>query len=92
MEYGKWTSVDTLPEKDGKYIVVRKGISYGHYFIDILGYSSNLRSVDNYDFWDAKKGEGGFYDYDHEWGYCKIDDITHWMPIPELPNEKEMVD
>jgi hypothetical protein len=29
--------------------------------------------------------ECGFYDNDPEWGDIEIDDVTHWMPLPEPP-------
>ena len=78
----EWTSVkDKLPDKDGDYLCCwgeRKRIS-------IYSFAKNLLKVDKYDF--GRKKRAGFYDYDSEWGYGEMCDITHWMPLPELPKE-----
>lgn len=29
----------------------------------------------------------GFHFYDSEWGDVTVDDVTHWMPLPEPPKE-----
>ena len=26
--------------------------------------------------------------FDSEWGYTEIYNVTHWMPLPELPKEE----
>ena len=31
----------------------------------------------------------GFHFYDSEWGDVTVDDVTHWMPLPEPPKEKD---
>lgn len=31
----------------------------------------------------------GFYYYDSEYGDITLDDVTHWMPLPEPPQEEE---
>ena len=33
--------------------------------------------------------ELGFHFYDSEWGDVTVDDVTHWMPLPEPPEEVE---
>jgi hypothetical protein len=40
--------------------------------VDIIRYDTN-RSV--------------WYFFDSEWGDCEVNDITHWMPLPEAPKE-----
>lgn len=29
----------------------------------------------------------GFHFYDSEWGDVTVDNVTHWMPLPEPPKE-----
>lgn len=31
----------------------------------------------------------GFHFYDSEWGDVTVDNVTHWMPLPEPPKEKD---
>ena len=80
-----WISVkDRLPKKDGKYLCVCKGFIGGYEYIEVLSYSKNLYKVDEYDF-ASFKGKRGFYSYNSEWGYINKNNVTHWMPLPELP-------
>jgi hypothetical protein len=30
----------------------------------------------------------GWHFYDSEWGDTTVDDVTHWMPLPEPPKEE----
>lgn len=30
----------------------------------------------------------GWHFYDSEWGDVTVDDVTHWMPLPEPPTEE----
>ena len=76
----KWVSVkDKLPKKNNDYLCV-----LNTHTISVCSFAHNLKKVDKYDF-DAKKS--GWYDYDSEWGYYEITNVTHWMPLPELPKE-----
>ena len=52
-------------------------------YSEILRFANCLEEVDEYDFHGER--ESGFYDYDSEWGYYQIEDVTHWMPLPEPP-------
>ena len=44
----------------------------------------NLYEINKYSF-EKSKGRCGFYAYDGEYGYIEYDDVTHWLPLPELP-------
>ena len=73
----RWVPADKgLPEKSGTYLCTKRGR------VCIHQYSANLYNVDKHDFRHMKK-VSGFYDYDSEWGYYKVDGVTAWMPLPE---------
>ena len=75
----KWISVkDRLPDTDGYYLCVWNET------IDVFEFAKNLYKVDKYSFTN-KKGKSGFYECDREWGFIEHEDVTHWMPLPELP-------
>lgn len=78
---GGWISVkDRLPEKDGDYLTRLR-----HGGMKVMGFTQNLRKVDDYYF---RKKKPGWYEYDSERGFCERNDITHYMPLPELPKEE----
>lgn len=81
---GGWVSVkDRLPDKRGNYLVVRKS----HAYIGISHFLTNLR--DNCQFeYEGEPNEPGFYNGDGEGDWVERD-ITHWMPLPDLPKEDE---
>ena len=82
----KWIPVsERLPDKDGSYLVFKKNV-YGT-DTRALRFAKDGRKVDKYDFHTEWKNV--WYRYDIEWGYITIDDITHWMPLPEPPKEDE---
>ena len=82
----KWISVkDRLPEEDGVYLVFQKH-TYGT-CIAVLRFAKDARKVDKYDFHRGWKNV--WYRYDSEWGHITIDDVTHWMPLPDPPKEVE---
>lgn len=76
----QWNSVkDKLPT-NGKYLTC--SMFCGNQILRITCFSENREDVDEYEM----MGLGaGFFDYDSECGYYPIDDITHWMSLPELP-------
>ena len=78
----EWFSVkDRLPDENGNYLCC-----WGeHKSIVIFSFAKNLRKVDKYDFKGINRA--GWYDCDSEWGYCERTNVTHWMPLPELPKE-----
>jgi hypothetical protein len=80
----KWYNAKTEHPKDnGRYLCVKKYNDYRS--CGIYEWAKCLAYVDNYDF------EGmmhpGWYSYDSEYGYYEIDNVTHWMPLPELPKK-----
>ena len=74
---------DTLPKKNGKYLVVYKFFDYRN--IGVVWFSTNLNKVDKYIF-DTEK-RPGWYELDDEVGYFERTDITHWAELPELPTD-----
>ena len=82
----EWISVaDRLPKEDGRYLCLYclfpgKDNSPWH---KILWFTN--KAEENFDL--AYNGEKGaaWYANDPEWGSTKIDNITHWMPLPEPP-------
>ena len=81
-EVQKWIPVtERLPDKDGKYLTY-----YHNHFVDItrvLDFAKDARKVNKYDF--LRSWKKVWYEYDSEYGYFTIDDVTHWMPLPEAP-------
>ena len=78
----KWIPVtERLPKEDGKYLTY-----YHNHFGDItrvLWFAKDARKVNKYDFYRSWKKV--WYEYDSEYGYFTIDDVTHWMPLPQPP-------
>ena len=80
----KWISVkDRLPEEDGKYLVFEQ--NNGRTNTSILRFAKDARKVDRYDF--KSRWENAWYEYDSEWGHYTVDSVTHWMPLPEMPQK-----
>lgn len=75
---GVWIKVEDDIPKDREEVLTRdkNGIC------DVLSYSDDLYTVDEFDFYNMK-GKSGFYDYDSEFGYFVVDDIIEFMYIPE---------
>lgn len=78
----EWVSVkEALPE-NGRYLTC--SVWAGKQMIDIDSFSTDRSKVDDYDM----RGLGaGFYNQHSESGYYPVDDVTHWMPLPEPPKE-----
>lgn len=74
----EWISVDDRMPDDGTYLAHTANGTH----IKILDYAKDLHKIHKFDF---KKGDSGFYGCDSEYGYYKLDDVTHWMPLPEPP-------
>ena len=79
---GGWISVkDRLPEKDGQYLVCLNQTR-----LMVVPFAKTLEDVDR----DVFKGrdEPGWFEWDTEWcWFYEVTNVTHWMPIPELPKE-----
>ena len=68
---GKWIPVtERLPEKHDRYLVLTPS-PFGH-----KAYTPWLAWYEP---------EVGFFDSDPEYGDLEMDDVTHWMPLPEPP-------
>lgn len=77
---------ERLPKSNGKYLVTERFSNVFPPEVNVLCFSTDLRKVNRYDF---KKGESGFYRYDDEWGYIKVNDVTAWREKPEPFQGKE---
>jgi len=76
-----WISViDGLPKKQQDYLCVTEW--YGRQSIRVLTYF--FKNPDHY----GERINNSFWDYDSEYGYYKINDITHWCELPKLPDKK----
>jgi hypothetical protein len=72
-----------VPPKDGTYITTVQYTSTKN--IAVFSYSSNLYKIDKYDF---KKSDGaGWYSYDSEYGYFKVNGIIAWDELPKPYSE-----
>ena len=82
----RWIPVtERLPEEDGSYLCFSQYCGSG--WCAVRGFAKDGRKKDEYDF--RRRWKNVWYDYDSEYGYCVIDSITHWMPLPEPPKEGE---
>lgn len=80
--HDKWISVkDALPDKDGTYLVFEQS-KYGN-SNNVRSFTFNLEEVDDLCFED--KDRAGWFDYSCELGLYEVNDVTHWMPLPEPP-------
>ncbi len=80
----KWIPVtERLPEQDGKYLVCKN--LFGDVYIKTVWFAKDARKVDKFDF--RCRWKNVWYDYDNEWGHYEVGAVTHWMPLPEPPEE-----
>lgn len=72
---------DRLPEKDGEYLVyVSDRIWSGAM---VLWFTNDFSQLYN----DLSYPHKGFYENDPEYGCIKYEEVTHWMPLPEPPED-----
>lgn len=81
-----WRPASEPPKEDGAYLVSLTSFSGKHTWQDVCKFANNLEKVDNFDFKGIKRA--GWYSY-KDGDYYEIDDITHWMPLPQPPKEVE---
>ena len=75
----EWIPVSKPPEINGRYLVSMRYLT--HDTVETASYSTDLHKVDK---WDFPKHEAGWYNYDSEYGYYKIENvIVAYMPLPE---------
>ena len=79
---GGWISVkDAMPEEDGQYLVL---LNKTH--LMVVSFAKKLEEVDREVF--AGRDEPGWFEWDTEWcEFYEVTAVTHWMPIPKLPQE-----
>lgn len=78
----EWISVkDRLPKEDGYYLAFVQG--YYAKYVRALNFAKDGRKVDEFDFDEDAKNV--WYRYDSEYGYVTVEDVTHWMPLPQPP-------
>lgn len=72
------------PSKNGKYLVKKKSFITNDYYTTILSWANNLYDINKYDFEDYKN-KCGWYGYDDEYGYYKVNDerIVEWRELPK---------
>ena len=79
----EWINVkDRLPDKDGKYLVCTK--SFLGRFTRIISYTLNYDSPFEEEY---LQGRAIWYNYDSEAGDYEVDNVSHWMPLPELHSD-----
>ena len=69
-----------FPNKDGQYFCVYQ-FSDGECLYQVCRFAHDLYDIDQWDFSD-KKGVGGFYINDREYGYLETE-VTAWQEIDE---------
>ena len=81
----KWIPVsERLPEKKGRYLVCTEVRTKWRTYMQTVWYATS------YDGWEKHlKGKNLRYAYDSEFGDYEISGVTHWMPLPEPPEEVE---
>lgn len=88
----EWISVkDRLPEQHDAYLCAEWSKTFNEYFVRIRYFAKDLYEWDRFEFPDGK-GKSGFYGSDSEWGSYLVDDVTHWMPLPEPPKKEGATD
>ena len=84
----KWIPVtERLPEDRQRVLAIEPLLTKPKTtYYRIVYFSDNLESVDSLEF--DGKNRCGFYYYDSDYGFCEVDGITHWMPLPQPPESE----
>ena len=73
-----WIGVKEPPQKAGKYLVY---LSFGlDGYMDTAWYTACYAGCEEH-----LRGKAIWYDHDSEYGDYELRNVTHWMPLPELP-------
>lgn len=83
-----WRKVgnDLFPA-DGQECLVTVQITKDISRVELATYSTDLYTVDDYDFEDCK-GKPGWYHCDGDFGYVETRNVVAWMPAPEPYREE----
>ena len=85
-DLNEWISAnDKVKPKDGEKVLAYFKRPYGGFYM-LVKFSENLYDVDAFYF--RNKRHPGFYSYDGESGYYEVSSVTHWMSLPEEPEEE----
>lgn len=81
----EWKNAKTNPlKKDGKYFVVSK--PFNTRLIKIMWFRKYWKPLSEH---EESLRMNSFYEYDDELGYIISDYVTHWAPMPNLPEDDE---
>ena len=72
---------DKLPDKDGEYLVYISDRIWSGAMI--LWFTNDFSQLDDSLYCPHK----GFYENDPEYGYMEYKEVTHWMLLPEPPED-----
>lgn len=85
----KWINVnEKLPDEDGKYLV--NYVAFNFQSMKVMRFTKDLHSVDDYKF--RNEHRPGWYECDDEVGYFENTGVTHWMPLPNAPQDALNID
>ena len=80
----KWINVnEKLPDEDGRYLL--NYVAFNFQSMKVMRFAKDLHSVDDYKF--RNEHRPGWYECDDEVGYFENTGVTHWMPLPNAPQD-----
>jgi hypothetical protein len=80
----KWISVkDRLPETHLRCLVYREGYNKMGGYLTMATFTPCYKGLEG----DLMDGRQVWYDYDSECGDYELTNVTHWIPLPDPPNE-----
>ena len=81
----EWISVEErLPTEEGRYLCVTED-----YYTKPTVYIYNFANDLSKRCWSIDEKISGWYECDSEFGNTLVDDVTHWMPLPQAPKGEE---
>ena len=75
---------DRLPDDTGRYLVVKEYFSCCR-IVSVSSFTQDLYKLNEYAFKD--KHRPGWWEYDEDFGYRELTNVTHWAELPPLPKE-----